>query len=68
MRRPDHRRQGGYCRTCRPLGASPVQALPGGGINLNEWQQLVQQRARKDREAQARREAQRRARQQRRGR
>lgn len=63
MRRRDHGTQGGYCRTCRPVGASPVQALPDGGrIDLGEWQDLVTRRGREERARQAERDARRRRR------
>lgn len=63
MRNRVHRRQGGYCRTCRPLTASPVQALPNAGrIDLAEWQQLAQRRGAEDRRQAAERDARRRRR------
>jgi hypothetical protein len=57
-RRRTWRSNGGYCTTCRPLGASPVQALPDAGrsgVDLAEWQALVADRGRAEREASQRR-------------
>jgi hypothetical protein len=63
MRRRAHAAQGGYCRTCRPLGASPVQALPDAGrIDLTEWQQLAANRGAEERRQAAERAARRRSR------
>jgi len=63
MRRRAHTAQGGYCRTCRPLGASPVQALPDGGrIDVHEWQQLAARRGAEERQRAAERHARRRRR------
>jgi hypothetical protein len=63
VRRATASRNGGYCSTCRPLGASPVQALPDrGGVDLAEWQALVADRGRQERQAAAQRAARRRRR------
>lgn len=63
MRRHVHTVQAGYCRTCRPLGPSPVQALPDAGrIDMAEWQQLVKRRGAEERQRQAERSARRRRR------
>lgn len=63
MRRQAFTRQGGYCRTCRPLGASPAKALPDGGrVDLAEWQQLAASRGAEERQRAAQRAARRRRR------
>lgn len=54
IRRSTARRNGGYCSTCRPPGASPVQALTDGErVNLAEWQDLARRRGREARDAAA---------------
>lgn len=54
VRRSTARSNGGYCTSCRPRGASPVQALPEGErIELGQWQQLAAERGRAEREAKA---------------
>lgn len=56
-----YRGNGGYCHDCRPLGASPLQALPDAGrIDLGEWQSLAAERGRAERAKAAERKARRR--------
>lgn len=58
------KRNGGYCTTCRPLGASPVQALGEAAdrIDVTEWQQLAASRGAEERRRAAERAAKRRRR------
>lgn len=54
VRRATARTNGGYCTTCRPRGASPVQALPEAErIDVGAWQTLAADRGRAEREAKA---------------
>lgn len=57
------KRKGGYCSTCRPDGASPVQALPEvDRIDVGEWQRLAASRGAEERQRAAERAARRRRR------
>lgn len=59
-RRATWRTNGGYCQTCRPRGASPVQALGDADrIDLAEWQALAAERGRAERARDAERRARR---------
>lgn len=56
LRRATARTNGGYCTSCRPRGASPVQALPESErIDLHAWQALAAERGQAERERRARR-------------
>lgn len=45
VKRATARSNGGYCTSCRPKGASPVQALPEAErLDLSAWQQLAAER------------------------
>jgi hypothetical protein len=56
VRRSTARSNGGYCTTCRPRGASPVQALPEAErIDLQAWQLLAAKRGQDERQRRAKR-------------
>lgn len=51
VRKATARTNSGYCTTCRPRGASPVQALPETDrIDLAEWQTLAARRGTEERQ------------------
>lgn len=49
MKRGAYRQQGGYCRSCRPAGAEHP-ATRAERERLQDWQRLVNQRAREERQ------------------
>lgn len=63
IRRQTARSNGGYCTTCRPRGASPVQALDAAALaELSDWQRLAADRGQSERREAAERAARRRRR------